>query len=88
MENPRPEEEKIIKDIENLFRIKKENKGSKDVVLRSIKNLFEYKKKKKIIINQQKLIIVGTIIILNIKVMVIKIKYYRLKNILINLDHI
>ena len=44
MENPRPEEEKIIKDIENLFRIKKENKGSKDVVLRSIKSLFEYKK--------------------------------------------
>ena len=44
MENPRPEEEKIIKDIENLFRIKQENKGSKDVVLRSIKNLSEYKK--------------------------------------------
>ena len=44
MENPRPEEEKIIKDIENLFRTKKEIKGSKDIVLRSIKNLFEYKK--------------------------------------------
>ena len=45
MENPRPEEGKIIKDIENLFRMKKEIKGSKDVVvLRSIKNLFEYKK--------------------------------------------
>ena len=44
MENTRPEEEKISKDIENLFRIKKENKGSKDVVLRSIKSLFEYKK--------------------------------------------
>ena len=61
MKNPRPEEEKIIKDIRNLFRIKKklkdmeikdirnlfrikkEIKGIKNIVLRSIKNLFEYK---------------------------------------------
>ena len=58
MENPRPEEEKISKDIKNLFRLYKEQndtpikdirslfrikkiKGIKDVVLRSIKNLFE-----------------------------------------------
>ena len=29
MKNPRPEEEKIIKDIRNLFRIKKKLKESK-----------------------------------------------------------
>ena len=44
-------------------------------------------KKKKVIINQQELVIFGVIIILNTKVMVIKIKHYQLKNILINLDH-
>ena len=62
MENPRSEEEKIIKDIRNLFRlikeqndtamkdirnvfrIKKEVKGIKDIVLRNIKNFFEYEK--------------------------------------------
>ena len=44
MENPKPEEEKIIKDIKNLFRLKKEVKGNKDIILRNIKNLFEYEK--------------------------------------------
>ena len=38
------EEEKIIKDIKNPFRLKKEVKGIKDIVLRNIKNLFEYEK--------------------------------------------
>ena len=65
MENPRLEEEQIIKgtknlfrlkkeqndmeikDIRNLFRIKKEIKGIKNIVLRSIKNLFEYKEEEK-----------------------------------------
>ena len=44
MENPMSEEEKIIKDIKNPFRLKKEVKGIKDIVLRNIKNLFEYEK--------------------------------------------
>ena len=62
MENLRSEEEKISKDIGNLFRLKKEQsdtaikdirnpfrlkkevKGIKDLVLRNIKNLFEYEK--------------------------------------------
>ena len=44
MENPRYEEEKIIKDIRNLLRLKKEVKGIKDIVLRNIKNLFEHEK--------------------------------------------
>ena len=33
-----------IKDIRNPFRPKKEMKGIKDIVLRNIKNLFEYEK--------------------------------------------
>ena len=41
MENPRSEEEKIIKDIRNIFRLKKDVKGTKDIVLRNIKNIFE-----------------------------------------------
>ena len=44
MENPRSEEEKIIKDIRSLFRLTKGVKGIKDIVLRNIKNLFEYEK--------------------------------------------
>ena len=39
-----PEEENIIKDLRNLFRLKKEIKEIKDVVLRNIKNLFTYEK--------------------------------------------
>ena len=44
MKNPKPGEEKIIKDIRNLFRLKKETKEIKYMVLRNIKNLFEYEK--------------------------------------------
>ena len=36
-----PEEENIIKDLRNLFRLKKE---IKDMVLRNIKNRFTYEK--------------------------------------------
>ena len=39
--NLRPEEEKIIKDITNLFRLEKNAKRTKDKILRDIKNLFE-----------------------------------------------
>ena len=46
------------------------------------------KKKKKIIINQQELVIFGVTIILNMKVMVMEIKHYQLKNILTKLDYI
>ena len=42
MENSRSEEEKIIKNIRNIFRLKKEVKGIKDIILRNIKNLFKY----------------------------------------------
>ena len=39
-----PEEENIIKDLRSLFRLKKEIKEIKDMVLRNIKNLFTYEK--------------------------------------------
>ena len=39
-----PEEENIIKDLRNLFRLKKEIKEIKDMVLRNIKNPFTYDK--------------------------------------------
>ena len=44
MKNPRSEEEKIIKDGRKPFRLKKKIKGVKDIVLKNIKDLFEYKK--------------------------------------------
>ena len=42
--NSRPEEEKIIKGTRNLFRLKEEIKGIKYIILRNIKNFFEYEK--------------------------------------------
>ena len=41
MKNTRPEEENIIRDIRNLFRLKKETKAIRDRILRDIKYLFE-----------------------------------------------
>ena len=45
MENPRPEEENIIKDVRNLFKLEKETKAIKYRILRDIKILFEHEKK-------------------------------------------
>ena len=45
MGNPRAEEQKIIKDIRNLFRLKKETKEIQNRILRDTKNLSEYEKK-------------------------------------------
>ena len=41
-----------IKNIRNVFRIKKETKGFKNRILRNIRNLLEYEKEEEIIINQ------------------------------------
>ena len=46
MENPRSEEEKIIKDIRNLFRLKKEAKGLKIQNLEILRIFLSVKKKK------------------------------------------
>ena len=43
-ENPRPEEEKIIQDIRNIFRLKKEQN---DTAIKDIRNLFRLKKEVK-----------------------------------------
>ena len=42
MESLSLEEESIIKDIRNLFRLEKETKAIKDRTLRDIKNVFEH----------------------------------------------
>ena len=52
MENPKPKEEKIIKDIGNLFKWEKETKEFKDKRVGCIKKLFEQEQKEKIITNQ------------------------------------
>ena len=41
MKNLRTEEENIIKNIRNLFRLEKESEGIKDRIIRDIKNLYE-----------------------------------------------
>ena len=38
---------KTIKDVRNLFRLKKENKVIKDRILRDIRNLFKHREEKK-----------------------------------------
>ena len=102
MENPRPEQENIknirnlfrlkknyttIKDIRNLFRLEKETKVIKDRILRDIQNLFEHEEEE----NYYKPVRVSNFWSKNY------IKYesnsdrnniYQLKNILIKLYHI
>ena len=123
MGNPKPEEENIIKDVRNLFRLEKlktettdttmkditylfrlekenketndrirrdirndfglekENKAIKDIILRDIRNLFEHEEegyyKPVRVINFW-----SNNFILSMKVKVIKIKHYQLKNVL------
>ena len=88
MENLRFEDEKIIKDIRKLFRLKKEFIGIKDIVLRIIKNLFEYEKVEEKGYQPVRVNALWSNNYINTKVMVIKIKCYQLKNILMKLDHI
>ena len=52
MENLRLEEEKVTKDIRNIFRLKKKLKELKIEHLEILKIFLRMKKKKKIIINQ------------------------------------
>ena len=46
----KPSEENVIKGIRNLFKLKKEKKTIKDIIIRDISTLFELEEK--IIINQ------------------------------------
>ena len=43
MNNQRHEEEKIIKDIRNLFRLENEIKGIEDRILADVKNVIFYR---------------------------------------------
>ena len=73
-----------IKDITKLFRLKEENVAIKERVIRNIKNLFEYED------DYYKIVRLGNFWsnnIFNMKVMVIEVKHYQLKNILIKLEH-
>ena len=74
-----------FKDIRNLFRLKKESEAIKDKIVRDIRNLLEHEEedyyKPVRVINFWKTVII------NVKVMVIEIKHYQLKNILIKLGH-
>ena len=74
-----------FKDIRNLFRLKKESETIKDKIVRDIRNLLEHEEedyyKPVRVINFWKTVII------NMKVMVIEIKHYQLKNILIKLGH-
>ena len=47
MESLSLEEESVIKDTRNFFRLKKETKVIKEIILRDIKNLFEHEKKER-----------------------------------------
>ena len=79
MERLNIEKENIVKDIRNLSRQEKWTKVIKDRILWDIKNFFEYEKEKENYYKPIRVIV---------KVMVIKIKHYQLKNILIKLVHI
>ena len=78
MENLNLEKENTSKDIRNLFRLEKETKEIKDRILETLR----------IFLSMNKKVIFGVTIILNLKVMVIEIKLYQLKNILIKLGHV
>ena len=82
VKNLRSEDENIIKNIRNLFRLEKETKGAKDKILRNIKNLFE-EYYKPVRVNN-----FWSNNYIEYKSNGDKFKHYQLKNILIKLDHI
>ena len=74
-----------FKDIRNLFRLKKESEAIKDKIVRDIRNLLEHEEED--YYKPVRVINFWRTVIINMKVMVIEIKHYQLKNILIKLDH-
>ena len=44
IENPSPEEENIIKDVRNLFRLEKLKKETIDTTIKDIRNIFRLEK--------------------------------------------
>ena len=74
-----------FKDIRNLSRLKKESEAIKDKIVRDIRNLLEHEEED--YYKPVRVINFWRTVIINMKVMVIDIKHYQLKNILIKLDH-
>ena len=72
----------MIKDIRNLFRLKKELNYT---AIKDIRNIFRLEKETKPIKNR---ILRDIKNLLNMKAMVVEKKHYQLKNILIELVHI
>ena len=77
-----------IKAIRNLFRLEIETKEINDIILRDITKVFKMEKKKIIYKPVRVSNFFGIKMILNMKVMVIEIRLYQLKNILVKLGHI
>ena len=65
-----------VRGVRNPFRLKKENKASKNRRIRDIRKLYEDEEH-----------FFWVTIILNMTILMIEIKHYQLKNILIKLDH-
>ena len=74
-----------FKDIRNLFRLRKESEAIKDKIVRDIRNLLEHEEED--YYKPVRVINFWRTVIINMKVMVIGIRHYQLKNILIKLDH-
>ena len=70
--------------LRNLFRLTKKSKALKDKIIRIIINLFECEEENCIKPARD---FFGVTMTLNMKVTVLEIKHYQLKNILIKLDH-
>ena len=77
----------MIKDTKNLSRQEKETKAIKDKILRDIHNLFEHEEEENYYKPVRASNFWNSTYIEN-QVMVIEIKHYQLKNILLKLDHI
>ena len=84
MESLSLEEENIVKDIRNLFKLEKKTKAIKNRMLRDIENLFEHEEK-----DYYKPLIVRNFRSNNYTEYKSKgiEKHYQLKNILIKLNH-
>ena len=71
-----------FKDKRNLFRLEKESEAK---IVRNIRNLLEHEEED--YYKPVRVINFWRTVIINMKVMVIGIRHYQLKNILIKLDH-
>ena len=86
-ENRKKIKDRILRDIRQVFRLGKENKAIKDIILTNIRNLLE---------NEQEEKFYKPVCVRNFwsnnnieyEVIVIEIKHYQLKNILMKLDYI